>query len=144
MPKNVLNTIIVKKISLNTDQKYIFWGAALTKDILTKEAVLALNGAGVGTGRELRYDRFATLGSVSVPFNLPNVSPIGVAKYLVICIPVAFGFNGIVLVNNGLTYNFEEINTVVDFIDELGVSYPMQVFMSYDKFNGIVTSLKIL
>lgn len=142
--KRVLNTLYTKKDSQNLRVKFIYWGIALTKNPLDAAAVYALDGAGttetpggaVETGREERMDRYKTFYN----FDMENLAPLGEGKYIVICFPVTFGGSGR-FEFNGLINNFALINTIIGFEDNVGRVYDLNVFMSYNKYNGYIDEL---
>lgn len=121
----------IRKTNLNELQKYIYYGLVDSITSLTTEEVLSLDGFGVDSGKELRVDRFRTFFNI-----IPN------GKYLAICIPVAFGGEGKFFSNQ--TTLFYNPNTILDFIDDDGKQYAMNVYVSPYSYNGDINELKIL
>lgn len=138
--KRVLNTIMAQNVPVTQRQRYIYWGTSETKDALNDAAVIALTGAGTTTtpggsvenGRELRYDRFKTFYNFDMPAQT--------GKYVTVCIPSEFGGDG-KFRYFGLTNQFVLINTIVGFTDHDGASYDMNVYMSYNKINAVISEL---
>ncbi len=111
---------------------------------MDRAGVIALDGAGttvtpgglVENGRENRYDRYKTYYN----FDMENLDPLGEGKYIVICIPTDFGGVGKFQFNS-MVNNFVLVNTIAEFLDEQGLTYGMNVFMSYNRYYGYVDEL---
>lgn len=115
------------------NNRFVYWGASLLKDTLTTEKILALDGCNVAPGYELRQDRFKTLSN----YDVNQTAPLGEGKYVVFCIPLEFGGDGR-FETSTFIYNFQLLTTINDFTDVNGTVYPMQVYVSYTKFHGII------
>ncbi|MBN2617178.1 MAG: hypothetical protein JXR64_02560 [Spirochaetales bacterium] len=131
--KRSLNTIISGRTAEKAMNRFVYWGASLLKDTLTTEAVLALDGCNMPPGYELRQDRYKKL----TDYDVNQTAPIGEGKYIVFCIPLEFGGNGRFQTST-FVYNFELLTVIEDFIDANGKVYPMQVYVSFTKFHGII------
>jgi len=137
--KQILNTILRNTINVNENEKFIYWGSSTQILSLSKNDVLALDGANSETESgeldgsfEKRTDRFKTFYNYFTEGN-----------YIVICIPVSFGGVGKFEVS-GLTTIFHTMDVITDFVDHMGNAYHMNVFISAYKYNGIVPEIEIL
>lgn len=122
-------------LSSTTQIKYYFrhgyyWGKISDTANITDAQILALTGAGVGTGKVLDTSRDKTFDGIN-----------GAGNYLVFAFPVSWGAP-VFLVNGLPNSAFTKIRED-DFVNAMGYSEPYQVWASNTKQNNPIAKFEI-
>ena len=133
---NVLTLLVSDGTLSHTVQvKYYFrhgyyWGAMNEISNITDAQIMALTGAGVGTGKVLDTNRAKSFNDIN-----------GQGKYLVFAFPVSWGVPSF-LINNLPNSAFTKVRES-NFVNALGYSEPYQVWASNTKQNNPIALFEI-
>ncbi|NPD47495.1 hypothetical protein [Lentimicrobium sp. S6] len=107
-----------------------YWGAMADISNVTDADIMALSGAGVGTGKVLDTNRQKTYDGID-----------GAGNYLVFAFPQSWGAPTFVI--NGLPNSAYTKVRQSNFVNELGYSEPYQIWASNTKQNSTISLFEI-
>jgi hypothetical protein len=108
-----------------------YWGVSATFGPITSPTILALNGAGVGSGKELASSRVQTRNGIN-----------GGGEYLVFAWPTSFGTPAFVI--NGLPNTaFTKVDSGYSFVNAYGYTTAYDVWMSNTVQNSPISLFQI-
>lgn len=108
-----------------------YWGTSVSFGALTSGQILALSGAGVGSGKELSTSRVKTINGIN-----------GGGNYLAFAWPTAWG-NPSFVVNNLPTTAFTKVNSAFAFTNVYGYTINYDVWMSNTQQNSPLALFQI-
>lgn len=108
-----------------------FWGTHPTFSLPSNSQILALSGAGVGTGNELSTGRSQTRNGIN-----------GGGNYLVFAWPTSFG-NPTFIINGLPNTAFTKIGNSISFTNQYGYTYSSDVWISNTAQNSPITLFSI-